>query len=153
MVAETAQVKPSNKIVVDSRNLRSQSKKVESATNMYPGRLVIKGTNDDDISVAGSAGAALGWLGYEQSAKLNRPATVDTIYTVGVQAALINGPGMIIVGSLVSGQTANKGARLMTAAGGELSGGTVGTHEIVAIAEETKVSTTNSRDIIVRSLI
>lgn len=147
-------VKPNNQIVLDSKGLHVQTKKVETATNVYPGRLVMKGTNDDDIVVCdGTEGAAIGWAGYEQTAKKYRPATVDTIYEANDQITVINGPGILLVGRLASGQNVTKGARLMVAANGELSGGTVGTNEIVAIAEESVNATSGAADIIVRSLI
>lgn len=150
---EVNQVHPTGKIVVDSTNLHLQTKKVETATNVYPGRLVIQGTNDDDIAVCGSAGEALGWAGYEHTIKLYRPATISTIYTANDQIAVINGNGIILLGSLASGQTVDKGSRLMAAANGELSGATIGTHEVVAIAEESMASTAAGTAILVRSLI
>lgn len=153
MTTETAMVHPTNKIVLDSTGLHVQTKKVETATNVYPGRLVKKGTNDDDVVVNTAAGAAIGWAGYEHTSKKYRPDTVDTVYSADDQIAVINGPGIILVGSLASGQSVTKGARLMAAAAGELSGGTVGTNEIVAIAEETMDASAGAKDILVRSLI
>lgn len=144
--------KPTNQILVAGYPL-VQILKVETVANMYPGRLVKKDTNDDDIEVCGAAGVALGWLGYERTIKKHRPATVDTIYTVNAQAAVLHGGGFVIVGRLASGQNVAKGARLMAAANGELSGGTVGTHEIVAIAEESVDASAAAADIMVRSLI
>jgi hypothetical protein len=44
-------VKPSNSIVVAGSPV-IQTMKVETATSMYPGRFVIKGTNSDDAIVA-----------------------------------------------------------------------------------------------------
>lgn len=150
---EVNMVIPSNKIVVDSTNLHLQTKKVETATNVYPGRLVTQGTNDDDIAVCGSAGEALGWAGYEHTAKKYRPALVTTIYQANDQIGVIYGNGIVLVGSLASGQTVDKGTRLMADANGELSGATVGTHEVVAIAEMSVASTAAGTKILVRSMI
>ena len=144
---------PTNVIVADRTGIHVQTKKVETATNVYPGRLVICGTNDDDIAVCGAAGEALGWAGYEDTAKNYRPVTRDTIYEANDQIAVVNGPGIVLVGSLASGQSVDKGTRLMAAADGELSGGTVGTDEIVAIAERSVVSASAGTPILVRSLI
>jgi len=145
--------KPTNKIIVAGQPLL-QILKVETATNVYPGRLVKKGTNDDDIVVNTALGAAIGWADYENTIKKHRPATVDTIYLINAQIAVPHGGKFIIVGSLASGQNVSKGDRLCAAADGELSGGTVGTHEIVAIAEESvDQSGGDSGDIMVRSLI
>lgn len=56
---EASMVQPSNKIVVDSTNLHLQTKKVETATSVYPGVLLMQGTNDDDVVVCdGTEGKA-----------------------------------------------------------------------------------------------
>lgn len=154
MASETAMVQPTNKIVLDSKNLHVQTKKVETETNVYPGRLVKRGTNDDDIVVdTDNSKVSLGWAGYLNTAKKYRPATVDTIYAQNDQIGVINGPGIILLGSLASGQNVTKGARLMVTSAGQLSGGTVGTNEIVAIAEESVDASAGAADILVRSLI
>ena len=181
MAGQRSMVKPTNKIVLDSQNMHIQTCKIETATTMYAGRLVKTGTNDDDIVVNTAAGAATGWLGYEQTTKKHRPATVDTIYLANAQAAVLNGSGMVIVGSLALGQNVTKGARLVAAAAGELtaataitatvpSGATAVTSSsaqpamtmagglptqgiIVAIAEESMDASAAAKDILVRSLI
>ena len=150
---ETGFPTATNVVVADRTGIHVQTKKVETATNVYPGRLVIQGTNDDDIAICADAGEALGWAGYEDTAKKYRPATISTIYTQNDQIAVVNGPGIIVRASLKSGQTVDKGTRLMASANGELSGGTVGTHEIVAIAEESVASVAAGTAIMVRSLI
>lgn len=153
MAGDTSNVKPTNAIVVDSINLHAKTLKVENATSMYAGRLVKKGTNDDDM-VVNTGATAIGWLGYEQTAKKYRPATVDTIYVVNAYAAMINGPGIKLVASLAGGVTAVPGTPLTYAPSGELTGGVVGTDQIYAIAEETKTTTgATSADCIVRSMI
>lgn len=149
---ETAMVKPTNKIVVDSTNLHLQTKKVETATNVYPGRLVEKGTNDDDVVVCGGSNPAVGVAGYEQTTKNYRPATVDTIYAQNDQIAVINGPGVIAVLSLASGEATVKGTLLKSAAAGEVAAGTAGTDHIYAIAEETVAGAAGSRDVMARLL-
>lgn len=145
--------KPTNKIIVAGQPLH-QILKVETATDVYPGRLVKKGTNDDDIVVNTAAGAAVGWAGYEDTIKKHRPATVDTIYLQNAQISVEHGGGFIIVASLQAGTGAiAKGALMRAMAAGELSGGTAGTHHIVAIAEESKSNSASSQDIMVRSLL
>ena len=153
MAGQRSMVKPVNKIVLDSQNLHIQTMKVENATNMYAGRLVMKGTNDDDM-VVNTGATAIGWLGYEQTTKKHRPATVDTIYLVNAQAAMISGPGIVLVASLAGGVTAVKGTPLTYAPSGELTGGVVGTDHIYAIAEQSVTTTgATSADCLVRSLI
>jgi len=172
---------PSNKIVVDGKGKHVQMLKVETATNMYPGRLVKKGTNDDDIVVATANSDVIGWLGYLDTIKKHRPATVDTIYLINAQVAVLHGPGMIVLASLKDGETITKGEKLVADAAGELvaaaaitatvpSGSTAVTSTsaqpamtmagsipaagiIVAIAEESVTSSGSSEDIMVRSLI
>lgn len=149
----TGQIKPINKIVAAGTPL-VQELKVESATNMYPGRLVKKGTADDDVVISDSTtGAAIvGWLGYEHTAPVYRPATPDTIYEAGAQAAVINGP-MVIVALLANGQNVAKGAELTAAADGELTAATIGTHRVVAYAEESVNAGAGAADIMVRSVL
>lgn len=159
-MADVGYQKPTNAIVVDGGNMHVQTMKVELVANMYPGRLVKKGTGDDDAVINAGEGTAIGWLGYEQTIKKYRPATVDTIYlgadsspSVATQAAILHGPGMVIVGSLPASQTIVKGDMLVADAAGQLIKWTVG-HTPVAIAEESvTTSSVASGDIMVRSLI
>lgn len=111
--------KPTNRIVAAGEPLVIQQN-VETATNMYPGRLVIKGTNDNDIAVCGAGGISTGWLGYEQPGT-GMPTTIDTIYEAGAQAPVLMGGGFVVVGYLAQSQTIVKGDRLVAAAGGMVS--------------------------------
>jgi hypothetical protein len=171
--------KPSNAILVAGTPFK-QTLKVENAANMYPGRLVIQGTNDDDITVAGVYALnamAVGWLSYEQTTKKYRPATVDTIYLVNAQAVVLNGGGFIVVAALAASQgTLKKGDALVMAADGTLKkaaviqitasgagnitdGQTPGSGSlgddgpIVAYAEESIADVAAIQDIMVRSVI
>jgi len=168
--------KPTNKIVVGGEPL-VQELKVETATNMYPGRLVTKGTNDDDVVVCGATDKPIGWLGFEHTQPAYRPADVDTIYAQNDQAAVLNGGHFFIVGRLASGENVSKGDWLVPAANGELKAasaltvdsgattvtssaangaiisGEVGDNIVVAIAEESVDATAGAADIMVRSLI
>lgn len=152
MASETAMVQPTNKIVLDSKNLHVQTKKVETAANVYPGRLVKRGTNDDDVVVNTAAGKPMGFAGYLNTSKKYRPATIDTIQLVNDQIGVINGPGIILLARLAIGANVTKGALLTDAALGDLSGGTAGTHHIYAIAEESVDASAAAADILVRSL-
>lgn len=145
-------VKPANAILVAGEPPVIEIMKVESATLMYPGRLVMKGTNDDDAVVNTAATTAIGWLGYEQTAKPDRPATVDTLYTVDTQAAVLKGGGFVIVASVPATQTIIKGDLLAATTNGQVvkAGSEV---LVVAIAEQTCTSGSYDADILVRSLI
>jgi len=168
--------KPDNKIVVAGSPL-VQELKVETATNMYPGRLVKKGTNDDDIVVCGASDMPIGWLGYEHTAAPYRPSTVDTAYSANDRAAVLCGGGFVLVARLASGENVSKGDLLVPAANGELKKastlqiaegsttvtstaangdiitGHYGDAPIVAIAEESVDASSEAKDIMVRSLI
>jgi len=151
--------KPTNAIVVAGTPM-AQYLLVKAVATMYAGRLVMKGSADDEVIVNTGEGTAVGWLGYEQTQKGFRPATVDTIYTgydsspsVRIHAAVLSGPGMVIVGSLAVSQTIVKGDMLVATTAGQLIKWTVG-HTPVAIAEESvTTSSVASSDIMVRSLI
>lgn len=169
--------KPNNKILVAGSPL-VQELNVETATSMYPGRLVIKGTNDNDIAVGGAAGICLGWLGYEQcTSAVFMPTDRGTIYAAGDQAPVLYGGGFVVLGKLTTSQTIVKGDRLTAGADGTVQkaaaattatgatqvtssaatapiAGSVGTGGIViGIAMESVTTTSSAADIMVLSLI
>lgn len=153
-MAYTGHIKPINKIVAAGKPL-VQELKVEAKATMYPGRLVQKGTADDDIVVADNTVGddIVGWLGFEQTAPAFRPSTVDTLYADNDMAAVLNGGGFIIVASLASGQSVAKGAALTSAAAGEVTDSDLTAENVVAIAEETVNAGAGALDIMVRSVI
>ncbi len=112
--------KPINKILVCGEPLVDEFK-VETATTMYPGRLVKAGTHADDIVVNTAGAYPIGWLGYEQCPKKWLPATVDTIYVILDVVPVLYGGGFCVVASLASGNNCTAiGYPLQTAAAGEL---------------------------------
>jgi hypothetical protein len=119
-MSDVGYTKPTNAILVYGEP-EVQFLKIETVANCYPGRLVKKDTADYQVEVCGAAGVAVGWLGYEQTEKSARPATVDTIYTVNKTAAVLHGGKFGIVGRLASGENATKGNYLVAAANGELA--------------------------------
>ena len=113
--------KPTNEIVAAGKPLVMELN-VETATKVYPGRLVKKGTNDNDIVVCGAGEKCIGWAGYEQVTNAGfMPADVDTIYAAGAQAPVLYGGGFVVVASLAESNTIVKGDRLVAAANGEVS--------------------------------
>jgi hypothetical protein len=170
--------KPGNAILAAGTPMVTQ-KKVETATNMYPGRLVKKGTNDDDVVVNTAAGACYGWLGYEQCMDAaSMPADVDTIYEANAQAPVLFGGHFVVVGCLTTSQTIVAGDRLVAAANGMVQkavaatattgaatasavdattptiDGSVGSDGIIiGIAMESVTTTSSEADILVHSLI
>jgi hypothetical protein len=123
-MVDSGYTKPTNQIVVANAPDNFEILKIKTVANCYPGRLVVKDTDDDKVAVCGAAGSPIGWLGYEQTPKVHRPATVDTIYLVDAKAAVLKKPGMVIVGRLANGQNVAKGADLCAAANGELTAAT-----------------------------
>lgn len=115
----TGFTKPTNKIIGRGTPL-TQELKVETAANMYPGRLIQKGTNDDDM-VVGSAAKASAWLGFEQCNPAYRPNTVDTIYAVDTLAPIHNGP-ILPVASLAEPCIVTKGDMVANWAAGQVIG-------------------------------
>jgi len=169
-------VKPNNAILVAGDPLITEFN-VETATNMYPGRLVELDSGADDIEVCGAAGNAIGWLGYEQANPEFRPANRATAYVANDLAPVLYGGGFVIIGRLASGQNVAKDTRLVAGANGELIAataaglaagstpvtstaatgvvtGSVGAQGmIVAIAMEAVNASSAAADIVVRSLI
>lgn len=168
--------KPSGRIVAVGDPLVDELK-VETATNMYPGRLVKKGTNDDDIVVCDASGKPVGWLGWEQAAGPYRPSTIATAYGADDWAPVLYGGHFVIKAKLANGENVSKGAFLVPAANGQVkeasafevdSGGTsvtssaangaiisgeVGDNIIVGIAMESVDASSGAKDILVLSLI
>ena len=151
MTSEKGQVQPNNKIVVDSTNCHHQTKKVETVTDVYPGRLVITGTGDDDVICGTSGGAVYGWVGYNDVNKKYRPATISTIHLVNDQTDIVNGSGIIVLAWLLSGETTTKGCKVYPAAGGYVQVGVYGS--ICGIAEESVASSDTTTRVLVRSTI
>ena len=102
-------VKPSNRILERGTPTVITSHNIETATSMYAGRLVKKGTTDYDIVVADGVNPIIGWLGWEQADMNNRPATVDTIYAANEEAPVLRGGNFNIVASLAVGFVAARG--------------------------------------------
>lgn len=116
-MAYTGHQRPNNKIISKGKPL-TQELKVENATNMYPGRLVKKGTNQDDMVVSTAAdGDIIGWLGYEHTAPAYRPESPTTIYIVDDQAVVLSGGSFVILAEC-SGALATKGTAVKWATGG-----------------------------------
>jgi hypothetical protein len=102
-------VKPSNRILERGTPTVITSHNIETATTMYAGRLVKKGTTDYDIVVSDGVSPVIGWLGWEQADMNNRPATVDTIYATSEEAPVLRGGNFNIVASLAVGFVAARG--------------------------------------------
>lgn len=117
---------PSNSILVqDDGSLRTEEKVIEVATNMYPGRLVQQGTDDNDIVVGAENAKIIGVLGYEHTQGHYRPSTRTTIYTVNSRAIILRGVGTIVLLRLASGENITAlGTKLVPTAAGMVKAAT-----------------------------
>jgi len=87
---------PQNLLVVEGPSY-SHEARIETVANVYPGRLVKRGTTDDDIVVCTAAGLPTGWAGYESASPSVKPITIDTIYVVGDRIPVVSCKGSIYV--------------------------------------------------------
>jgi hypothetical protein len=151
---------------------------IETATNCYPGRLVKKGTADKDLVVATAGCNPAGWLGYEQAAPTEKPASMASAYAANSLPPLLSGGGFVILATLSTSQTIAKddalvadddgcvkkatalgivsGATSVTSAaanGTTTISGSVGSERIVGYADESVTTTSATKTIAVRSLI
>jgi len=126
-------------------------KEVETATNMYPGRLVKRDSGDYQVEVNDTDDNAYGWLSYEHTAIEFRPANKDTIYKAKDKAGVIVGGDIILRGRLAEGQNVTMGAKLTAAENGELTAATIGTHMVLAVAMESVNASDEAKNIIVKS--
>lgn len=143
--------RPVNRVVLNGQPQERMGKVGGTVTEMKPGRLISKGTNDDDIIICTASIPPAGWLGYEQTHANYKPDTPDTAYAANDWATIINGP-MVLNGYVT--ETVAMGDALVPAANGQLSkyalAATSDPIVPVAIAEESR---TGAGDCAVRSLI
>jgi len=149
-MVDTGFIEATDKIVLAGSPITVE-KEIETVATMYPGRLVIRDTGDNQVEVAATDDLVYGWLAYEHTPVMYRPATKDTIYSVNDRAAVIVGGDIIIRGKLTTSQTIVMGDKLTVAAAGTLTKATIGTHMVVATAMESVTTTTAEANIIVKS--
>lgn len=120
MAASYGVQRPTNKIVAAGTPL-VQELSVETATNMYPGRLVKTGTDSDEVVVndAATNTTVVGWLGYEHTNPNYRKADTTTTYAEGDQVAVLNGGKFVILADALGATP--KGTPLTGGAGGKVT--------------------------------
>ena len=169
-------IQPTNDVYAGGRDPVVEEFVVETATTMYPGRLVQVGTNPNDVVVCAAGANPIGWLGYSHCNASYKPDTVDTIYEASDRVPVLRGGGFYIVGSLLNGVGAvTKGQQLIPAAGGEVTtaaaltidsgstavlssaangaliSGEIGDDQVVGTAAEAADSTSTAVDILILS--
>lgn len=98
-------IQPPANTIVFGGNAHKIIQKIETATGCYPGRLVIKGTNDDDVKIGDGINTPAGWLGYEQADPEFAPDSITSLYAVNAQAPVMAGPGFIKMPSGLAAKT------------------------------------------------
>ena len=96
-------------------------KKVETAANMYPGRLVKRGTTDFDAVVGDAIAPPTGWLGYEHTSGSYRKDAKSTIQTINDYVAVLSGSGFAVSAKLAAGFNATKGDKLCNWTAGQVA--------------------------------
>ena len=151
-MVDTGFIEATDKIVLSGKPITVE-KEIKTVANMYPGRLVQRDTTDNQIKVNDTDDHEYGWLAYEHTPVMYRPANKDTIYVVEDRAAVIVGGEIVIRARLASGQSVSMGDKLTAAADGELTAATIGTHTVTAVAMETVDASEGALKIIVKSRI
>jgi len=158
-MVDTGYIKATDKIVY-AGNRQTVEAEIETATSMYPGALVKAGTTNNEIVVNTAGAVSYGWLSYEDTPIMFRPANVDTIYAANARAAVVFGPGIILRAKLANGTDIVMGDRLVGTAAGALKkwvpvpiNAATAEEFPEAIAMEDKATTGSQVNIIVRSLI
>lgn len=158
-MVDTGYIVATDKIVL--AGVRSVvEKEIETETSMYPGVLVKKGSTDNEVVVGTDGAVAYGWLGYEDTPIMHRPANIDAIYAVNARAGIVSGPGIVLRAKLANGDDIIMGDKLTGTAAGALkkwvpvpAGAATAEEMVVAVAMESKATTGSEVDLIVRSLI
>jgi hypothetical protein len=110
-------------VAVDKIFLSGHRQTVEmelEEASMYSGMLVMHGTTNNEVKINTGASIAYGWLSYEDSPLMYRPATIDTAYAINARAGIAHGPGAVLRAILANGANVVMGDVLVGTAGGEL---------------------------------
>jgi hypothetical protein len=95
---------------------------VETATNMYPGRLATKGTTDFDLIVNTAVLPPAGWLGYGYANSAAKPATRATAYAADILAPIHKGGGFPVRSRLAAGANVSRYDMVANWAAGQVIG-------------------------------
>lgn len=103
-MVDTGYVTPTERISKNDVSNRI-AKNVETATNMYPGRLVMEGSTGFDVVVSDTSQPIVGWLGHEGSDMDARKDAFSTILVADEEAIIYQGGNFDIWASLAAGFT------------------------------------------------
>ena len=97
------------RIVVKGQAPIVVNRKVITATNVIPGRLAVRASSDGGIKVGDGVSAPVGWVGYEQSDEIARPADMTTAFGSSTQAPVLSGGSFAIQGWTLAGTYVQQG--------------------------------------------
>jgi hypothetical protein len=120
-MADLGYTKITNDVII-GETPRRVDLNVETAANMYPGRLAAKGTTDFDLQVATALLPPAGWLGYGHANSAAKPATRDTIYVADKVAPLHRGGDFQVRSKLAAGASVSRYQLLANWAAGHVIG-------------------------------
>lgn len=121
MAAQTGHVTPGNKIIDFGDPEIKIEKNVETVANVYPGRLVAKGTTDYDVKVAdGVLAVPVGWALFEHTSDEYQKDLYTTIYTVSDKIMVGRGGNFSIYAWLPKYWSARQGDKMFSWIGGQV---------------------------------
>jgi hypothetical protein len=148
-MADSGYLAPTGRLVVKGGPARGVERIIETVTNMYPGRLVIRGSTDNGIKVADGTAAPVGFLAYEQTQLPARPQTLTTIFQVTDSVDVISGGGFTIYmpNGLYAGTYATQGDALLSWIDGKVIPGYVSGGKVAIKIPFTKQASEKSTGI------
>jgi hypothetical protein len=138
---------PTSKIILSGKPSKVAEAKIETAAGCYSGSIVKKGTTDDDVVCGTAVTNVTGVIIYEDSAPLERPVDMDTLWTVNKRAKIAESGNFEFYGWLGTGCTAAivKGDPLIADADGNMKNGYTAGYVIAYAAESTTSAATPKR--------
>jgi len=109
MAGDYGYTTPTSNIVARGTPPVIVEKTVETATNVYPGRLLAAGTTDHDVIVNSGILPVVGIAGYEHTREEYRKEANTTIYTAADDIAVLRGSGFAAYLTIASGFYALEG--------------------------------------------
>jgi hypothetical protein len=94
-MVDTGFTTPAGRIVVAGEPGFVVEKNVETVANVYPGRLLKRGTTDYDVAVNDAVAPVVGIAGYEHTRAEFMKEAKATIYTVGDDIAVLRGSNFV----------------------------------------------------------
>ena len=147
MASEFGWIKPSERLVAKGYPTVIGEFEIETVSEMYPGRLVKKGTTASEIIVndtSNNGTSLIGYLGYDECDMNVKPATRATIYKVNDAAPVLRGT-FVGKATLSAQQTCTQGCSVAASStSGQLDTATHGTDHVIGVALEAVTNVTGA---------